>query len=343
MKDSKQIRKMLFVSKSNVALIVMKNVENENNILFADQVNMNIDNLQAKTSELLTNAANFLGFNIKNVQMIFDDNQVTNWQMTNQEFAACSDEHDITKEIFKIAKINNKFVNEINFLGVVYDDATQSATINANICASDYITYKRFINEVKKCNIKITSSHNIYTLLKQNKEQIELVLNINDNVVAACHYYGGKLSKVNAIDLDWSRIENAISQTLEIKPNRINEALKVANELLINNNLDITISNNYDLKSKAFKNIKLGDLLRVYRNEIKQQINNKIDFSHFQNVSVIANNQINQIPDFDFVASDLGFTNLPIEKLICLANINLDKDMNQFAFESKLQAMELGA
>ncbi|MCQ2748099.1 MAG: hypothetical protein MJ223_02465 [Mycoplasmoidaceae bacterium] len=122
--------------------------------------------------------------------------------MTNQEFAACSDEHDITKEIFKIAKINNKFVNEINFLGVVYDDATQSATINANICASDYITYKRFINEVKKCNIKITSSHNIYTLLKQNKEQIELVLNINDNVVAACHYYGGKLSKVNAIDLD---------------------------------------------------------------------------------------------------------------------------------------------
>ncbi|MCQ2748100.1 MAG: hypothetical protein MJ223_02470 [Mycoplasmoidaceae bacterium] len=130
---------------------------------------------------------------------------------------------------------------------------------------------------------------------------------------------------------------------MEIKPNRINEALKVANELLINNNLDITISNNYDLKSKAFKNIKLGDLLRVYRNEIKQQINNKIDFSHFQNVSVIANNQINQIPDFDFVASDLGFTNLPIEKLICLANINLDKDMNQFAFESKLQAMELGA
>lgn len=78
MKDSKQIRKVLFVSKSIVALIVMENVENENNILFADQVNVNIDNLQAKTSELLTNAANFLGFNIKDVQMIFDDNQVTN-------------------------------------------------------------------------------------------------------------------------------------------------------------------------------------------------------------------------------------------------------------------------
>ena len=51
---------------------------------------------------------------------------------------------------------------------------------------------------------------------------------------------------------------------------------------------------------------------------------------------------INNIDGFGFVLNnEIGFDNVSIEKLVCLANLDLDQDMNQFAFENKLNAVEL--
>ena len=70
MKDTKQIRKILYVGKSNIALVVMNAIDDNKNILFADQVKIDASaNLQGKISELLTNAANFLTVSKLSIQL----------------------------------------------------------------------------------------------------------------------------------------------------------------------------------------------------------------------------------------------------------------------------------
>lgn len=340
MKDSKQIRKVLFVNKSNIALVVMNNVDNDNNILFASQVNVDNADIQVKISDLLTNAANFLGFNIKDLQLIFADDQISRLQYTNEEFYDCTCEEDIAKEIFKRAKVKNYFVNEINFMGVKYDEYNKIATVNAQVCSSSYITYKEYVNAVRKCNVVITKSTNIYKLIKGNKEQIELTLDFADDKVVACEYYGNKLHNVSNIELNLPEIKQHLADRYNISLNKVEDVLKVANQLAAGNELDANVVNNYDLKTKSYINVKVNDVLALYRDEVKNQINNFVDFRNFQSIRVISKDAINNLEDCDIaINNEIGFDNVALDKIVCLANVDSNQELDQFSFENKLSGL----
>lgn len=342
MRDAKQIRKVLYVGASNIALIVINNVDNNNDILFASQVEVDSSNLQPKISQLLTDAANFLGFNIKDVELVFDDSQITKYSYTNREFVDCNSEEDIAKEIFKEAKINNYFVNEINFFGVKFDEIDKVATVNCQICASDYITYKKYIKAVSACNIVITNTNNLYKLLKQNKENIELTIKIENGAAIVCEYYGNKLNNVIVVDLKMNDIKQHIADKFSVSLDKVGSVLAIANQLAVAGQLDELVINNYNLKTKTYNEVKAMDLLALYRDEVKVQINNYVDFRNFQNVVVVSDLAINQLEDFNFITNDeIGFENISVDKFLCLQNIDLNKEINQFNFENKIKSFDL--
>lgn len=343
MKDSKQIRKVLFLSKSNIALIVLNNVDGYNNILFASQVDIEFDNLKVKINELITNAANFLGFNIKDVDVVFDECEVTRYGFTNQEFVDCNCEEDIAKEIFKKAKIDNYFVNEINFFGINYDEIDKVARVNCQICASNYITYKKYIQTVKSCNLVVNSSTNLYKLLKANKADVELTIKIDGNKAIACEYYGSKLNNVKVIDLKLNDIYQHLADKFNINIKKVADVVAVANNIIGNDDQNIVIANNYDLMTKTYNNIKLNEFVDLYRDEIRTRINNFVDYREFRNIQIISEQEINAIDGFEYVTcDDIGFDNISTDKLVCLSNLDLNKEeINQFSFESKIKTMNL--
>lgn len=335
MKENKQIRKVLCLGKSNIALVVLE----ESNILFANQVEIDPASLQAKVSELLTNAANWLGFNIKDVEIIFDDPSIERITYTNQEFVDCNNEEDIAKEIFKIAKINNQYVNEINFMGITYDEIEHAARVNCQICVSSYITYKKYIKAVRACNVVVTNTTNLYRLLKPNKDQIELSIKVENEKAIACEYYGTKLNQVKIVDLKINDVYQHLADKFGLSLNKVEEALAVANQLVISNDLDVDVVSNYNLRTKSFNKVKAQDFVALYRDEIRTQINNFVDFRLFQNVSVVSNDPINALEGFNFINNEeIGFDNVSLDKILALSNIDANKEeITQFGFENKLQ------
>ncbi|XQP55624.1 MAG: hypothetical protein ACOQNY_02345 [Mycoplasmoidaceae bacterium] len=343
MKDNKKIRKILYVGKKDIALVVLYNNETERNILFANQISIDPANLQANISQLLTCAANFLGFNIKDVEMIFNDEQITRYSFYNAEFVDCDTEEDIAKEIFKKAKIDNYFVNEINFLGINYDEIDKVAKVNCEVCASDYITYKKYTKAVLDCNVVITNSTNMYKLLKANKEEIELSIKIDGNEAIACEYYGSKLNNVKVINLNLEEIKEHISQRFAISLDKIDSVLTIANQLAAGGNLDADIINNYYLKTKTYNKVRAADIVALYKDEIRTQISTFVDFRNFQHLQVISDDAINALDGFEFATNnEIGLDNISLAKVICLANIDKNKDeITQFSFENKIKAINL--
>ncbi|MBQ0045558.1 MAG: hypothetical protein KBS35_01565 [Mycoplasma sp.] len=345
MKDTKQIRKLLFLGKSNIALLVMHQEQDNNTVLYANQINVEPANLQVKISQLLTDAANFLGFNIKDVEMIFDDEQIARYSFTNQEFVDCNNEEDISKEIFKKAKIDNYFVNEINFMGIEYDEIDKVARVNCDICAGDYITYKKYLKAVKACNVNVTNSVNLYKLLKTNKDEIELTIKIVGDKAIACEYYGNKLNNVKTIAIKMDEIKQHIADKFDIKVNKVDNILAIANTLTECQNDDVNVVNDYHLKTKTFNSVKVRDVVALYRDEIKCQINEFVDFRNFHNVRIISDLAINALEGFAFAVNDNDcFANLSLDKIICLNNLDANKEeINQFSFENKLKSVDLAA
>lgn len=346
MRDTKQTRKLLYIGKSNIALIVLGTINDTRNILFADQVAIDENaNLQGKVSELLTNAANFLGFNIKDVEMIFDDPQVIHINYQNAEFVDCVCEEDIAKEIFKKAKIDNYFVNEINFLSIQYDEIDKTAKVNCNVCASDYITYKKYVNLLKACNLVVTNSTNLYKLLKGNKEQIELTLKIDGQQAIACEYYGSRLNDVKIINLNLNAIKEHINQKFNISFEKIDQVLAIANQLASTDDVNNEIVSNYYLKTKSFANVNANDIISLYKDEVRNQINESVDYRNFQNIIVVSKDTINALEGFGFFENDqIGLERLSTDKLISLNNIDINKDeISQFSFENKINRINLAA
>lgn len=343
MKDTNLIRKILFVSKSDVALVVLETQDDTNEVLFADQASITVDTFKAKTTDLLTNAANFLGFNIKEVELIFDDSEITRYSYVNQEFVDCATEEEIAKEIFKKAKIDNYFVNEINFLGIQYDEIERVARVNCQICASSYITYKTYIRAVKECNLAIVNSTNLYKLLKTNKDEVELTIKIEGNKAIACEYYGNKLNNVKTVELKMEDVKQHLSDKFNIKLDRVESAIDVANNLVDEESAEVGVVNNYDMKTKTFNLVKACDFIALYRDEIRTQINACVDYRDFHNVRVVSSQIINAISDFDFATNDIiGLDTISPDKIICLTNLDNNPDeITQFTFENQIHSTDL--
>lgn len=338
MKNSSSINKLIFISNNNVALVVFDVVNGRNNILFAEQVETDIVNLKVRLSELLTNAANFLGFNIKDAKVIFSDDDLTNISYYNQTFALCTNKDDVIKEIYKKAKIDNYYVNDIVFDYIIFNEIDRTAKATYKICANNYVTYKRLINIVKQCNIVITDAANIFTMLNKSKKGKELVIDFVGDKNVACQYLDGKLLACHNLDINFNNIKLALALKYDLTIAQIDQILSVAKIITLADNDEINLAVKFDVANKELIEIKAKNFINDWQEQLYNQIFKNEDFIDYTNVSVISKYRINALGNFEIYQShQMGLENISLDLVASLANLDkLSKHVNHYSFENKV-------
>jgi len=339
MKNTQDIRKIIFISNNYVALVIFNKFENENNILFANQVKATNTDLRVKLNNLLTTAANFVNFNIKDAEVVFDDSNISKLSYIDQDFVDCTNLEDITKEIYKKARIDNYFVNEINWSKVEYDEIDKKAIVNCSLSVSNYTTYMQFIKTVNSCNVTVTNSTNLYCLLNANKVNSELVLNIVNGQILAAKYFDGKLSTITKLDCSYSSIKNKLAQRFNCNIDKVNSMAALADSINNTDDYDINLSLTFNVKTREVSTISNKDFIAAYQEELFNQINEKISFNDYKKVRIISNSNLDKLANVDFIVKDqlIGLETISADKIVCLDNI--DRNINvltHFNFENNI-------
>lgn len=341
MKNTKTIRKILFLSNNNIALVVFNTFNNKMNVLYANQVNVNPDSLQPKVNELLTNAANFLNFNIKDVEVVYEDDKLTKETYTNKEFADCYNKEDIAKEIYKKATINNRYVNDIHFSEIQYDDYDKKAIVSCDVCSNDYLTYKKYIKVVEQCNVAVTNTSNVYALLNSNSDADELVLNIKENKVVACKYHNKSLYDLVSFDLNNQIINKTLAKQFNIHTDRVEELKVLANNLIDSDFRNVNIGINYNFITKNLDSIKVNEFISAYHQVLKNEINKFINLSFFSSIKICSNTEINYFTSRKEQAG-IGLSIISTDKVAALRNIfSQEKKLSHFSFENSIKLLTM--
>lgn len=341
MKNSQSIRKILFVSKANIALIVLANIANKNNILFAKQVDLNGAELKVKINDLLTHAANFLGFNIKEVEIIFNDPEIQTIEINNFICHDCNNETEVTHEFYKASRPQNYYVNEVSFKNIKYDDIEQVAIANGSAVVSNYLTFKTYINAAKACNLNVLNSTNLYTLLNNKAASSEVVLNFFNNKLFVSEYALSKLTRVEEFDLAKSEIYLNLANKFNTNEQSIIQMLNICNNIEATNEAETIVKLNYDIVHKCFNSINAGQLISAYQEEVNFVISKKFNLNQYSEVSVIANESINKLANAKVVKLDnaIGLEDIDGCKLLALAKIDTNrKENSHFKFESSISS-----
>lgn len=339
MKDSKQIRKIVFISNSYVALVLFNKFEDENNILFANQLSATPTDLRVKLNSLLTDAANFTGFNIKDVEVVFDDTEIAKISYADQEFVDCNNEEDITKEIYKKARIDNYYVNEINWSKIEYDEIDKKAIVNCEVCASNYTTYMQFVKTVNSCNLMVTNSTNLYTLLNSNKCNSELVLNIVNGQIYCSKYFDNKLSNIVKLDCSYATIKHKLAQRFNCDINKVNSMAALANSINNVDDYDINLSLTYNVKARSISTIKNKEFVAAYQEELFNQINDIVTLGNYKKIRIISSSALDKLANTDFITSNdvIGLETISPDKIISLNNIDKNNNiLTHFNFENNI-------
>ncbi len=336
--NNNSINKTIYISNNSVALVVFNKVNNENNILFANQVNTDYVNLKVKLNELLTNAANFLGFNIKQANVIFKDTDLSNIDYYHQTFANCTSIDDVKKEIYKKAKIDNYYVNDIVFETINFNDFDRSATATYKICACNYMTYKKLINIVKQCNVIVNNTANIFGMLNQSTKGKELVIDFVDNKNVACQYLDGKLVACHDLDINFNTIKLALGLKYDLSISQIDQILSVAKVITCDETKDINLAIKFDIANNSIEEIKAANFIYDWQSQLYNQIFKQVDFADYTNVNIISKFKINAIGNFNILNSNvIGLDTLALDNAICLNNIDkLSKLDNHYSFENRI-------
>lgn len=341
--NNNSINKTIYISNNSVALVVFNKVNNENNILFANQVYTDSVNLKVKLNELLTNAANFLGFNIKQANVIFKDTDLSNIDYYHQIFANCTSIDDVKKEIYKKAKIDNYYVNDIVFETVNFNDADKTANVSYKICACNYMTYKKLINIVKQCNVIVNNTANIFGLLNKTTKGKELVIDFVDNKNVACQYLDGKLVACHDLDINFNNIKLSLGLKYDLSISQIDQILSVAKVITCDATDDISLAIKFDIANSSIEEIKAKNFIYDWQGQLYNQIFKQVDFSDYTDVNIISKYKINAIGNFNVYANNVvGLEALSLDNAFCLNNLDkLSNQDNHYSFENRIsKAME---
>lgn len=337
MEDSRTLNKVIFINNTSVALVVSNIVDDKINILFASQYESTPDNLKVKLTQLLTDGANFLGFNIKSANVIFNDTELSMINYYNQVFADCSTVDDVKNEIYKKAKIDNYYVNDIVFDSIKFDEAEFTCKASYKICACNYTTYKGLISIVKQCNVSIKNTANTYTLLNRRNVGKEMSIDLVDGKNVVCQYLDGKLVSCQCLDINFNDLKLAIGLKYDLSIEQVDQALKLAN-LVSNNDQDTNVVMNLDFLNGSINFVKAKDFVNEWRNQLYNQIFKQIGWSDYTNVNIISQNKIDAIGNFDFYKNTIvGLENISLDNAVCLNNLDkLSNKDKHYSFETKI-------
>lgn len=337
MEDNKTLNKVIFISNMSVALVVSGVVEGKTNVLFAGQYETTPDNLKVKLTQLLTDGANFLGFNIKTANVIFNDTELSMINYYNQVFADCSTLDDVKNEIYKKAKIDNYYVNDIVFDSIKFDENEFTCTTSYKICACNYTTYKRLVSIVKQCNVVIQNTANTYTLLNKQNIGKEMSIDFVDGKNVVCQYLDGKLISCQCLDINFNNLKLAIGLKYDLSIGQVDQLLNLA-KTVAESDEDVNLAMRLDIANNSISYIKAKEFINEWRNQLYNQIFNQVGWTDYTNVNVISKNKMDAIGNFDFYKNNvIGLDNISLDSAVCLNNLDkLSKEDNHYSFETKI-------
>jgi len=330
----KNLKNIVFLSNKKIALVVLSQFNAKNNILFANELKVNNGNIHGKLSTLLTDAANFLGSNIKAVDVVFEDFDIK-VDLVNKVYKNTSSKDEAIKQIYKDAKVNNKYVNNL-IVGSCIAENNRTSVI-AKTLVSNYSVYEGFKQLVKDCNVAILNCVNIATLLNQNNE--ELIVSIKNDKATACLYTDDTLSNCIDLNIDFNSIVNKLANKYACSAESILAQANIASVIASNKNENFNLSWNYDLRNKSLTYVNAAEFTKIWQEELVNQIKSNVLLNNWKSVKVLADKAIN---NFNFTKVDHDIVGLDVlSDDVVLAIANLDKlpsIESQSKYDSKIES-----
>jgi hypothetical protein len=117
MKDSSKTNKILFVDETKIWLFVYNIINNAPNLLFFKSEDYSKITFKTKLLKILTVAGNFLGFNIKNFNVVINDPNITIKKTFKQKYNGNVSKGKIKELLSTIngPQLNNSYLNKIIF------------------------------------------------------------------------------------------------------------------------------------------------------------------------------------------------------------------------------------
>jgi len=319
-------KNIIFLSNSKIALVVLNKACNRTNILYANEIKVNLGNIQAQISNLFTDAANFLGFNIKNVDLVFEDFDIS-INHINKSFNRCTSKEEVIKQIYKEAGYVNKFVNNTIFANDNVDPSKDNVICKTLI--TDYEVYSGFKEMIKHCNVKLDNVLNLATLL--NSKNDELVILIKNDKTYVCRYLNDKLVNCFNAQVNFDAIVEKMAIKFNTTKENIKHLVKLTNVLVKNDNYDFNVSWNYDLTNKSLSSINTKDFVIAWRSELVNEIKKTVLLNDVKNTKVLAN-ELNNFNSTNIENEIFGLDSLSDEFVLAINNV--DKFAN-FETQSK--------
>ena len=263
----------------------INNINNQNkNIsnLLSKLLNNNNDILNQTSNSLPNKNVPFLEHQISNLKTqqnsLITDNIIFREDIIRLNDINTHLEQELHNQIIKnkeLAQCNEKIINENAYL----NSLIENTCIKINNNASNNITVdviRNIENEINDNNEKINKIKNDYKILRQNKSDIEINLNLLSEKYE-------KLLKKFACN------KNKLNDLNCVQKEKINE---------IENNINIIINNTNDIKKSNNDFIEKNENLRkeIFNNENEKK-NYEMNFNEIKNKNVLLEKELNEIKE----------------------------------------------
>ena len=263
----------------------INNINNQNkNIsnLLSKLLNNNNDILNQTSNSLPNKNVPFLEHQISNLKTqqnsLITDNIIFREDIIRLNDINTHLEQELHNQIIKnkeLAQCNEKIINENAYL----NSLIENTCIKINNNASNNITVdviRNIENEINDNNEKINKIKNDYKILRQNKSDIEINLNLlNEKYEKLLKKFACNKNKLNDLNC--------------VQKEKINE---------IENNINIIINNTNDIKKSNNDFIEKNENLRkeIFNNENEKK-NYEMNFNEIKNKNVLLEKELNEIKE----------------------------------------------
>ncbi len=334
MKDSSKTNKILFVDETKIWLFVYNIINNAPNLLFFKSEDYNKITFKTKLLKILTVAGNFLGFNIKNLNVVINDPNITIKKTFKQKYNGNVSKGKIKELLSTIngPQLNNSYLNKIIFSDWELD-------IKHNVTYASYVTYWTdydktffFLNAIlNECHISINSIDNLYLIDNKNNSSHSNIIKIIKNKVIYQQYDNGLLNDIITKTFDENELFISIAKEYSTNVNLIKNTFLIIKNTNLNISRNINMNLSFNLRNNFISSINIEKLLLSYKkilfSIVKTQFS-QINYSFDNNFIKF----IDQIIDFDM----LTLNSSVFLKLIDLSSNNVyDNSYNVNQYISK--------
>ena len=210
---------ILFIDSKQLLFIVFKIIENKIVVLFNFAQQIVPSNFYQQVMKLFTKATFFLNEVIDEINVIFDEPNISIINFKNAKINNCHSLEEIKKAIIVSLNNENCYVNGVNIKNLVNNGNNANCDYTAFI--TKYQKYKYYIDAIKRCHVKIAYASNIYNLLYNQNAAREAFVKIIDKKIIIGKYENGKLIDIKTTIFDIDCLHHKIAKFFKLSIDKI--------------------------------------------------------------------------------------------------------------------------